>query len=195
MNNMDGLRAERYIEESVEPRSVRESRGRVTARAEAALRAGCFDSAILHANRVLQEDEEHIGALEVLAKALWAAGHFEAVLEAVRRLLSLNAYEPGYHALMGAAFQALGRYGDSLRAYERSGDTPGAREAARELQNLQAALVADLLRSDPVFRAHYAQDPDAACSARGFAFQRVQTLREPWVATPIHRAALFVRPS
>jgi tetratricopeptide (TPR) repeat protein len=134
-----------------------------------------------------------LGALETLAKALWRLGRFEQVISATDKLLSLNSYEPGYHALRGAALQVLGRYGEACQAYDRSGELPNCAEALRELQAWQAELLVEMLQTDPVFKASYRQDPKRACEAKGFRF--VEQIAAEWHPSQAERTWSYTRPS
>jgi tetratricopeptide (TPR) repeat protein len=163
--------------------------------AELALRAGQPDVAIRLSKQLLESDSSHIGALETLAKALWQTSAYEDLLQTLAKLIRLNPYEPGYHALKGAALQCLGRYGDSIRSFLRGSDSPGARESSIELRNWQAQLVESILSEDPVFRAHYRRDPEEACRARGFEFRSESKIRQWFLSDDSARAALFTRPS
>lgn len=163
-------------------------------RAELSLTTGNAQTCAKEARSVLASDATHVGALEVLAKALWQACDFAALLPVLERLITLNPYEPGYHALRGAAYQSMGRYGDAVRSLARVEAQTGPNQALHELQAYQADLIAALLTEDAVFRAHYAQDPEAACLTRGFAFASVAT-GETWIADKGAAATLHVRPS
>lgn len=133
-------------------------------------------AAIATLEGVLETDPNHLGALELLAKAHWRAGHHEAALDALRHLIRLNPYEPGYHFLAGSAQQALGRYGEAVQAYSRCLDpsNPALMQAAQlaiqEVEGWQESVIAELLRSDPTFRVEYGRSPMAACRKRGFSF-------------------------
>lgn len=167
---------------------------RTLGRADLALRCGNYKEAAGLAQKIVHADPTNVGALETLAKALWQTGAHEEVLGVVTRLISLNPYEPGYHTLRGAALQCLGRYGDSVRAFNRAQATPESAEAIRDLHSWQAALIREMLVSDPVFRAQYERDPEQACAARGFEFVS-ERRSERWLAAEADRAALFTRPS
>ena len=159
------------------------------------IRLGRHEDAVLAAEEFLQTDPKHLSALEMLAKSLWQLGHMERVVETTRKLIILNPYEPGYHVLQASALQCLGRYGEASRAYMRAGDAPGAREAVEELNGWQAGLVADLLATDPVFQAHYAQSPADACAARGFSFLVPSGSTDRWIVSADRKASLYTRPS
>ncbi len=163
--------------------------------ADMALRAGNPDVAIRLASQILETDSSHVGALETLAKAQWQSGVYDELLCTLGRLIRLNPYEPGYHALKGAALQCLGRYGDSIRSFMRGSDSPGARESSTELRNWQAQLVESLLSEDKVFKAHYARNPEEACRARGFEFRSESTIRQWFLTDDSARSTLFTRPS
>jgi tetratricopeptide (TPR) repeat protein len=152
------------------------------------------------ANRVLAADGTHVGALETLAKALWQACRLEDLLLTLRRLIELNPYEPGYHALQAAAFQSMGRAGEALKAYSRAtelGDVrqDELRETIEELQQWQGSLVAQLIKEDAVFRAEYDQDPAEACRKRGFAFVAAERALGGWYRESDAQGGAFARPS
>lgn len=163
-------------------------------RAEAALKAGDLALAAVLAEDILRVDANHLAALETYAKALWSAGRYEQVVAATDKLLSLNPYEPGYHALRGAALHALGRYGEACESYDRSSELPHCAEALRELQTWQARLLLDLLQTDPVFKVSYRQNPRAACEARGFRFVE-HRVSEAWHPSESERNWSYTRPS
>lgn len=135
-------------------------------RAELMLAQNRAEACAKEVRLILDRDPAHLGAMELLAKALWQTGNYDALLRVIDRLINLNPYEPGYHALRGAALQAQGKYGEASRAMARA---PESAPALAGLQDWQAGLIADRIQGDPVFRAEYARDPEAACSAYGFA--------------------------
>jgi tetratricopeptide (TPR) repeat protein len=159
------------------------------------VRLGQHEAAAKAARRLLKKDANNLATLEILAKTLWQTCDMEGVVETTRRLVVLNPYEPGYHVLQASALQCLGRYGEAARAYARAGDAPGVRDAVEDLNAWQAGIVAELLATDTVFRAHYAQNPAAACAARGFSFLEGSVARERWLVSGEQRATLFTRPS
>ncbi len=162
-------------------------------RAEISLTVGDAKGCAREARQILASDPTHVGAMEVLAKALWQSCEFTELLPVIERLIVLNPYEPGYHSLRGAVYQALGRYGDAVRSMERGAKTDDGR-AIREIQEWQADLVAVLLQEDTVFRAHYAQDPERACLDRGFAFESTPQ-SERWLSEKQIPAQMYTRPS
>ncbi len=163
------------------------------ARADLSLTMGDASSCADQAREILAQDKDHVGALEVLAKALWQTCEFSELMVVIDRLMELNPYEPGYHSLRGAAYQAMGRYGDAVRAMVRGNGSDGGQSLA-ELQDWQADLVAALLQEDSVFRAHYSQNPERACLDRGFAFANAPTSTK-WVSERLSSELLYTRPS
>ncbi len=159
------------------------------------VRLGRHADAALAAEEVLSMDPQNLAAMEIWAKMLWQTGQMSEVVDATRRLIVLNPYEPGYHVLQASALQCLGRYGEASRAYARAGDTPEVQEAIADLNAWQAGLVAALLATDAVFRAHYAQNPSNACSSRGFSFLGGTPGPERWLVGSERRESLFTRPS
>ncbi|HWA82272.1 MAG TPA: BTAD domain-containing putative transcriptional regulator [Fimbriimonadaceae bacterium] len=160
-----------------------------------ALRMGDGDRAVALANEILVSDDTHAGALETLARAQWQLGLYDELLGTLGRLIRLNPYEPGYHALKGATLRSLGRHGEAIRSFVRGGTTPGASEALEELRAMQADLVQNLLREDPVFRAHYTHNPEEACEERGFEFGSESKIRQLVLSDAASRATLLTRPS
>lgn len=146
---------------------------------------------------ILERDPNHIGALETLAKVQWHFSDLVGLQPTLDRLIALNPYEPGYHALRGAVLQALGRCGEAVVSYSRcidgdSDEAANARVQISELQDWERFLVADLLERDQVFRAEYAHDPREACRKRGFEF--VDQPTEKWVPT-VASVVIWARPS
>lgn len=166
------------------------------ARAEYLLTAGDPDAAIGCARAILRRDSDQIGALEVLAKSLWQLSRYEELLVALQTMIRLNPYEPGYYSLRGAVYQALGRTGEAIKCFARAGTNSETSSASiEELRDWQGTLIAGLLQDDLVFRTHYAQDPEAACRAKGFEFLPEFRLGESWLAKPQAQLAAFTRPS
>jgi tetratricopeptide (TPR) repeat protein len=166
------------------------------ARAEFLLSAGDPKQAIGCARQILRADNAQIGALEVLAKAQWQLSHYDDLLTTLSTLIRLNPYEPGYHSLRGAAYQAMGRTGEALKAFARAAeDSEIASASVDELREWQSNLIADLISEDLVFKTHYAQDPEEACRARGFEFLPDYRTGDSWLANPHAQAAVFTRPS
>lgn len=163
------------------------------ASAEAAMRRGDSSAALATLERVLAKADDHLGALELKARCEWQAGAHEPLVGTLRRLIGLNPYEPGYHALLGSALQCLGRYGEAARALERAAGTPGQEEALTDLRAWQAGLIAEMIQTDPIFRAHYRQNPHAACASRGFHV--AAEAAQPLIVGRTERAALYTRPS
>ncbi|MFN3684824.1 MAG: hypothetical protein ACK41F_12965 [Fimbriimonadaceae bacterium] len=90
--------------------------------AERLLRLGEPERALGHAKAVLRCDPGHLGALELMAKALWAVGQLEEVVLCARRLESLYPYEPGYFVTEGEALRELGRLEEAKAAFRRAED-------------------------------------------------------------------------
>ncbi len=132
--------------------------------------------AIAAMRKLLADHPNHLGGLEILARAHWRSGHHEEALDALRHLIRLNPYEPGYQFMAAGAHQALGHYAEAIRAYARCLESGGeamrdsATLAIRELEAWQESVIADLLKSDRGFRAEYGRAPMEACRRRGFEF-------------------------
>jgi tetratricopeptide (TPR) repeat protein len=174
----------------------RRSRKPSLARAEYLLSIGDAKAALSCSRSVLRDDRSQIGALEVAAKSLWQLARYDELLLTLSTLVRLNPYEPGYHALRGAVYQALGRTGEAIKSFARAGNgSETASASIEELREWQSALIADMLVDDVVFRIHYAQDPESACRARGFEFLPNYSAGESWLAKPQAQLAAFTRPS
>ncbi|MFI5386915.1 MAG: tetratricopeptide repeat protein [Fimbriimonadales bacterium] len=166
------------------------------ARAEYLLSIGDAKAAHSCARRLLRRDPAQIGALEVLAKSLWQLSRYDDLLVSLTTLVRLNPYEPGYHALRGAAYQALGRTGEAIKSFARAAtDSETASACVEELRDWQGTVIAGMLRDDLVFRTHYAQDREDACRSRGFEFLPDYKPGESWLAKPQSQLAAFTRPS
>jgi tetratricopeptide (TPR) repeat protein len=166
------------------------------ARTEFLLSSGDPKQAITCARQLLREDRSQIGALEVLAKALWQLSRYDELLTTLSTLIRLNPYEPGYYSLRGAAYQAMGRTGEALKSFARAAEHSDIASASvDELREWQGSLISELIREDVVFKTHYAQDPEEACRARGFEFLPDYRTGESWLANPQSQAAVFTRPS
>lgn len=141
------------------------------AMAESASRAGDYAKAIQTLDGLLAQDKGHLPALELLARCQWRIGEYQPLVRTMQRLLAINPYEPGYHALLGSGLQSLGRYGEATAAYSRATEIPGCMEALNDLQSWQNALVAELYASDRIFRTRFRQNASRACAERGLRLE------------------------
>jgi len=140
---------------------------------------------------LLEEDANHVPALEIAARAYWQLQDLVKVVDLTDQLIRINPFEPGYHGLRGLALRALGRYGEAARALSRD---PLATEALHELEGFQAELVRNLLEADPAFAVQYAKDPMIALADRGFYFKRREAA-VAWVAENVQQSLSYTRPS
>jgi hypothetical protein len=168
--------------------------------AERELATGNLDQAIAFARRILDKDATHVGALEVLAKAQWQSNLFDELLLTLAKLVELNPYEPGYHSLQACAFQCLGMCGEAVKSHLRAVDLGYPKSEAMEtmvedLRAWQASLVDELLRTNPVFRAAYQQDPAKACADHGFDFAVPPETTEHVIRERETRAVVYARHS
>lgn len=91
------------------------------------------------ARQVLHAEPDHVPMLELEVRALWRMGRTAQALQRLSRLMALNPMEPGYCYLQGMVLQAIGRYPEAIRSYERCAsfetapDAASARDAARAL--------------------------------------------------------------
>jgi tetratricopeptide (TPR) repeat protein len=164
-------------------------------RAELCLGSGDAAGACDVVRAILRADPEHIGAQEVLARAEWQLARYRELLATLSVLIRLNPYEPGYHALAGSAYQALGAVANAIRCFARAENSPTAGAAIEELRSWQETLVAELLREDPSFQIAYARDPANACRERGFDFAESLAPQKSWFATAEAQSFLYSRPS
>jgi predicted Zn-dependent protease len=100
---------------------------------------GLADEALCLTGEVLDNDSEHLGALEVHVCAQWRAGDFIGALRSLRRLSLLNPYEPGYFLMEGDTLNLIGRPLEARRAYERCLTFTGT--AAREDASSHIAII------------------------------------------------------
>jgi cytochrome c-type biogenesis protein CcmH/NrfG len=188
--------------ESTRNVAARHARAAVLSRAEALLQVRDAWNAAVLAKAVLKVDRDHVGALEVLARALWQENRFAELIVTLKHMIRLDPYEPGYRSLLGASYQCLGMYGEAVKAFaacaaaqNQDAQRP-AKLAIAEIQDWQSRLVADMLRDDPAFRAEYSRNPREACRARGFEFlSDGEALSEPWVPDRSELTATAARPS
>lgn len=160
-------------------------------RAESLLPLQQASNAIPILESILEEDANHVPALEITARAYWQLQDLGKVVNLTDHLIRINPFEPGYHSLRGLALRAMGRYGEAARALSRD---PQASEALHELEGFQAELVRNLLESDAVFATQYAKDPLVALTDRGFYFERKEAA-VAWVAENVQRPLSYTRPS
>ncbi len=87
---------------------------------EKLLKLGEPEQALRLARGILRRDPDHLGALELMAKALWAVGELEEVVRCARRLESRYPYEPGYFVMEGEALRELARLEEAKVAFQRA---------------------------------------------------------------------------
>ncbi len=151
-------------------------------------------NAVQLASEALRVAPYHLGLLETLAKSQWQVGQHRNLLGTLDRLITINPYEVGYHALKGAAYQCLSRFKEAMESYLRAKEMPEAAFALAELQEWQAYVMAEMVREDPVLRARYHRDAAAACSSVGFAFVTTEyTANQPRINPS--SAVVTARPS
>lgn len=102
---------------------------------------------------VLQDDPDHLGALETLVKAQWLAGQYQDVIHTAGRLLRLNPYEPGYRYTRGMAYMSIGLLRRSAEdfelAYAQSRDAAFRSQVASALQAVELWLGDELPATTP----------------------------------------------
>lgn len=151
-------------------------------RAQRQFEAGDMSGAIEGCSKTLASEPKHLGAMELIVKALWRTSRLDEALIMLDKLMKINPYEPGYSYYRGHILQGMGRYGDAIDAMQRCADSDSAlaEQALADLQDLhewQKTLIAEALKSDRKFRLEYARDPERACMALGFRFASTRHLR------------------
>ena len=164
-------------------------------RAELHLAKDMWVDTIRTCNTVLVQDRDHVGALELLAKAQWKGTQNRELLQTLSRLIALNPYEPGYHALKGAAHQALREFESALACYERAADCTDVAGLAAQLQESQQKVIQQLVQEDPVFRVRYSRDPNHACRRAGFTHASGAHATSPIKVAFQQRGESLTRPS
>lgn len=131
--------------------------------------------AIATCRALLRSEPSNIAALEVLARAQWALGKYEDVLQTSSNLLRRHPTEPGYRLLQAMAYQAMGKFGTAVQFVRRCIDestvpsvTRRAEEMLIDLEDIQSRVIAGLCRDDHEFAVEYSSDPQGACRSRGF---------------------------
>lgn len=103
-----------------------------------------WQDALRTCGEVLQNDPDHLGALETLAKAQWLGGQYKEVVATTNRLLRLNPHEPGYRFTRGMAYLSLGQLHrsaeDLRRAYVQSGNAAFKSQVASALDAVELWL-------------------------------------------------------
>jgi tetratricopeptide (TPR) repeat protein len=169
--------------------------------ARQALNEGDVLEAVRLCRSILAREADHLCALEMQAHALWRLGRFAQVVRVASRLLALNPHEPGYLLIRGMAHMALGNYAPARESLETAlcasldpDFVTRVWEQLGDLDRLQLRQVEQLRAIDHRFAEAYARDPEAACSALGFAFSDPNALGG---ARPVLPAAFgaFHRPS
>lgn len=159
------------------------------------------DDSIRAVKARLAADPTHLGHLESLARLQWAAGDCSSVLDTLRRLSSINPFEPGYHHLRGCALQCLGCYAEALEAFERCAATATehlASEASASADALRAwpsELMARLVGADPGLRAAYERDPEETCRSLGLQGPSLAASEPNAAAFAVHTPSAWQRPS
>ena len=180
---------------------ARKARGAASlATAEACLQArNAFEAARI-ARRFLRSDRDHLGAIELLARALWQLQRYEDLVATSRRMIRLDPYNPGYRSLYGAALQCLGRFGEAVRAFAEAGrldPNEGSKSESliADLRAWQSNLIAAQLADGGSFEVRYERDPRAACEADGFEFLETSDGIRAWVHARPQPAVIQLRPS
>ncbi len=150
-------------------------------------------------DQVLIRDPDHLPAIELKAKALWRSGRYPSALQCISQAIAINPKEPGYHFLRADCLQHLSRYGEAVREFEKcqaSEDRQMVSEAEvriAALEQIQHAIIAQLLASNPKFRGAYSENAENALARHGFAFAEKRADEGALVNKA--RAELWARPS
>ena len=137
--------------------------------ADLAMRTADWNSVVIYCRQILHQDKSHLPAMEMLAKALWRLECYGELLSTVRALVALNPYEPSYHSLLGTTFQCLGRFNEAAAAFERAGDDEQISDLRAAIETWHAESVAELIKTDIVFRTEFSRNAEDACRKRGIS--------------------------
>ena len=110
-----------------------------------------WERALESCDRVLVQDPDHVGALEVKAQAQWYGGRYELVVQTTTKLLRLNPYEPGYRYTRGMANLSLGKVQEALhdfRSAEQQSNNPAFKAQVLEAIEATRAWIGDHSPSD-----------------------------------------------
>jgi len=150
-------------------------------------------------DKVLRRDPRYLPALELKAKAKWRSGKFVQALESISKAIAINPHEPGYLFLRADCLQHLARYGEAVREFEKCIDCKNAQLSSeahvriKALNELQEAIIAELMNSSPAFRAQYRTNPAETLQAHGFAF--AENRPDETHLAKLAKPALWARPS
>ncbi len=155
-------------------------------------------AALVLCNQILADDATHLPAIELKIKCQWRLGLYEDALQGLDQALSLNPYDPGYHFLKGDCHQNLLRYGDALESFQRcrQGDDPDLAAQAevrmKGLEEWQASLMDELLRSQPQLVAKFQSDPAELLS---YGFRPCEAKMSETVMARLASPSMWARPS
>ena len=164
-------------------------------RAELNLTHDTWTDAVSVCRSILSKDADHVGALELLAKAQWKGSRNRDLIPTLGRLIALNPYEPGYHALKGAAHQSVGDYENALACYRRARGCSEVVGLSVLLSEAQDEMIRQLVAEDPIFRIRYARNPVQACKDSGFAQAAARHAKQLLNATTPAFRGRYMRPS
>lgn len=104
---------------------------------------------------LLEEEPDHLAALEIRAKALMRLGEVEPALHCVERLLRLNPFELGYVFMRGQLYQAQGTFTLAEADFDRCAGSEGperepATLALADLRHIMPSRVKPAVTSRPV---------------------------------------------
>lgn len=133
-----------------------------------ALRNGQIARALALANSILENDPEHLGALEVQAQALWKSKDYRGALGVANRLIGIYPYERGYFEFRAGCLEAMGHLAKASAAVHA--DETHNIEPSPSLLDWNIRLVKQLLVDDSNFRRIYKRDPEEACKGIGIPF-------------------------
>lgn len=133
---------------------------------EKAFLRGELDAACPLLYGFLEQSPQHLGALELLAKAQWQLGNHLEVIRICDEMICLHPFEKGYFELKAMSLRALGHFGACAKMLERI----GARHLLEDVESCQAHLVKTLIEHDPIFALEFRRDAKACFEKNGFYF-------------------------
>jgi tetratricopeptide (TPR) repeat protein len=133
---------------------------------ERAFLRGEFADACRHLYQFLEEVPDHLGALEILAKAQWQLANHIEVIRICDQMICLHPAEPGYQELKAMSLRAQGHYGACAKILEKV----GAQRLLEDVEACQAHIVKTLIEHDSIFALEFRRDARTCFEKNGFYF-------------------------
>lgn len=141
--------------------------------ADCFFKQGRYEDALNCLAGVLEDDPDHLGALEILAQCQWKLRQFSQLSTTLAALIQIYPFEPGYHQLLAVAWMELGYPQKALISLQKCRSLGGSCELPSELEASldlwKSTLVSKLLTDDPAFRVEYQLNPEGALKSLGIA--------------------------